>query len=251
MSTWKAKAVTGIALVVSVLGLSAASTLTLTAPTAPAQTAVSKCSTQVAAVNFEAGQALLDVPEECADEPLNLYVASDSGTETVPVPAHATQVPVGSSNPKDALLTAGTWPLVTSWAISGGPGIGDEPFLCELIPEGTCEVANLVLWVHPDGNAYQAKAEITSPYADRRPWRLTINLSSPEFPFLADEVIETDGRFVVESDSGCTARPRTITAVSASWASVSASSSQNLQFWGMSPVGATGPAGGTVVLSCP
>lgn len=215
MAKWKTLVGAGATLAAaSTVSLAAAASLDLSSPTVPSQMAAEKCSTEEAVVTFEDGEARLDIPEGCRGEELNLYVNTGSGTSSVPIPPSSVQVQAPDGNPKGALVTAGTWPLGTEWSAESLPQLPEGVFSCALIPDGECEVD---LYFEDDWNqgtdqwTYQLKARITSDTTERRPWKITMNLSDPALPFLAEEVRDTNGGLVVESTSGCEAHPRTIT----------------------------------------
>lgn len=204
-----------IMLVVAMLGVSFATSLTLSSPHAPSFSAYARCSPASASVNVTAGSAQVVVPPECESQDIRLYVGSGNVAHSVEVESgEPVSLPAGFVNPQGALVTANTWPLPTSLDVDQPPVVDDAPFVCT-VPQGECIVEDLTIksWSDnwPDIDAYNAGGRITTTSPTKQEWTLTINLSSPDFPFVAGGVHDTQKGLVHLGDSGCSTTPRTIT----------------------------------------
>lgn len=202
-------------LIVAMLGVSFATSLTLSSPTAPSFAADARCSSAAASVNVTQGTARVAIPQGCQSQNIRLYVGAGNGAYSVEVEDGETvSLPAGFVEPEAALVTAGTWPLPTNLEVDQPPVGDDSPFVCT-VAQGECTVENLTInpWSEnwPVIDAYNASGSITSTSPTKQEWTLTINLSSPYFPFVADGVNDIQNGLVHLGDSGCSANPRTIT----------------------------------------
>lgn len=206
-------AVTGV----SLAGLAFASSLSMTSPMRPSFLDVARCSPEGARVDIDNGLATVTVPQGCSEEQVELFLAGHDGVERVQVGtgSNTVSVPSAAALPEEVLVTAGTWPLPTDWSAKEDPvepEVGDSPFTCT-VPEGECtaELTYKAEW----GTApwvYEVRGEMTSTSATPQTWTMTINLSSLEFPFLANDLRDDGGGLLQRvDDSGCDANPRTVT----------------------------------------
>lgn len=208
--------VSAVMLVVAMLGVSFATSLTLSSPTAPSFASDSRCSSSPASVSVTEGTAQVVVPEGCQSQDISLFLGASGAAYSVEVVSGQTiSLPTEFSRPQAALVTVGTWPLPTSLDVGEPPVVDDSPFTCT-VPAGECTVENLELsaWSSsnwPEINEYNASGSITTTSPTKQEWTLTINLSSPAFPFVADGVNDTQKGLVLLSDAGCVQVPRTIT----------------------------------------
>lgn len=210
-----AGAAAGIVAAGAALGMAFASALTLTAPIAPSVTLSSKCSTDDAVVTIDAGVASVVTPAACEGENLALVLGHGQTASIVSVPSGGSvSLPGSLTQPQGVLVTSDTWPLSTDWTIQDLPDPDPEtaPFTCS-VPNGTCEVTdiNLNSWGWPSTNEYNISGTIVSSSPTHQQWTLTINLSSPDLPFVANSLRDAQGGLVKSSDSGCAASERTVT----------------------------------------
>lgn len=208
-------------ILVSMVSMVAASSLTLGSPTVPSFFKASKCSSASADVTVVGGSATVAVPQGCESTDLKLYVGANGQASSVDfVPGTPSALPAGFASPKAALVTADTWPLGTELTIDTDPPIiDDEPFTC-WTPEGICTVENLRYsdWGWPTKDSYNMAGTIKTTAATDQPWTLMVNLSSPVFGFTANYVWDfAGGLLIVESTSACDVVPRTFTATGKQW----------------------------------
>lgn len=200
-----------------VVGSAFAASLSLVAEGRPAFTKSARCSPEQVDVELDGASASVQVPEPCLDTALDVLVADQDGVITAPASGTAgtAQLPRVPDDPKAVLVTADSWPLRTHWSAAPQPPVGDDIFTCK-IPNGACwvEVTKIHSWSGswPTIDHYQVTASVMSDAPSPEPWEVTINLSSPELPFLAAglEDVQTSG-LVKVSATDCSASPRTVT----------------------------------------
>lgn len=201
---------------VASLGVSAAAQLHLE-PTAGAAFAQKwgRCGGQVTATITGASVAVTGIDTGCSGTTLIVYVRSGSTTLTASGTASGTSLTLTLPSAPDtvggALVTADTWPLPTTWEkiattlplVSCAPVSGN----------GTCTatVTGITSWGYPTLSDYNLNVTVSSTSDTAVTWQVTINLSSPDLPFVASDLSDTQGGLVKISASSCSASPRTVT----------------------------------------
>lgn len=205
--------------VISGGSVAAASSLHLVSAPRPMFAAAAKCSAEQVEVGIEGASANFSLPEGCLNLPIGVHVVGASGTLeafTTGQEDNTVVLPATPEETEGVLLTADSWVLRTSWYATEKPPVDDSIFTCT-VPQGTCrvEITSINKWSEsswPTIDTYQVKAEVLSDSLTAQPWQVTINLSSPQLPFLAQGLQDVQyGGLVKVGSTDCSATPRTVT----------------------------------------
>ncbi|MFT4109288.1 hypothetical protein [Propionicimonas sp.] len=214
---WRgALAVLAAVATVASLGASAAAQLDLRATaSAPLAQKWTRCGGQVTATVTGASVAVTGIDTACAGTTVTAYVRAGSTTLTASGTASGTSatltLPSTPGTVSGALVTAGTWPLPTTWAQTQTtlPAVSCAP----VSGSGTCTaaVSGITSWGYPSLTDYNLNVTVSSSSSSAVTWQVTFNLSSSDLPFVASDLSDNQGGLVKVSASSCSASPRTVT----------------------------------------
>ena len=213
--------------------VSAASKLTLTAPTRPAVEKAARCAGNTVSITINGSAVAVTGlnASACAGRTLRVFMRAGGVAQSVSttISGSTANLTLGTAptTVDGATATIATWPVPVTWS-----QVVKLPALSCTIPASPsipCVVTQTreEAWGDRGARVWQRTYSLTTTSSQVVDWRVTINLSDASFPFLTRRLHSTDGHAVLDGTPSCSTNPRIVTVVGhPGWSSVRLSSTQ-------------------------